>query len=148
MIFRSRSTQGGKRLAWLHRAADIRLVGIEPDAHDTLLFEAPSLGMAAPKFYQQRDLFWIPPDPEDTGFDLLGDVLADVPPRIQTAFDSIVRCSSDCFPSATCSATLSRMQNSRPDVTHRKQAHAWMFPSFKRPSASSTKRRPRVASES
>lgn len=78
MIFRSRSTQGGKLPAWLHRAADIRLVGIEPDDHDTLLFEAPSLGMAAPKFYQQRDLFWTPPDPEDTGFDLLGDVLVDV----------------------------------------------------------------------
>ncbi len=78
MAMRSRSTQKGKRPAWLQRAADIRLVDIQGDGDSTLIFEAPRFGEAAGEFYAQRDLFWTPPSLDDTGFDLLGDVLTDV----------------------------------------------------------------------
>jgi hypothetical protein len=78
MAMRSRSTQKGKRPAWLDRAADIRLIGMDGDGDSTLYFEAPPLGEAACEFYSQKDMFWTPPAAEDTGFDLLGDVLKDV----------------------------------------------------------------------
>jgi hypothetical protein len=78
MAMRSRSTQRGKRPAWLDRAADIRLVGMDGNGDSTLFFEAPPLGEAAGEFYSQRDLFWAPPSAEDTGFDVLADVLKDV----------------------------------------------------------------------
>lgn len=78
MRLRSRSTQKGKRPAWLTRAADVRLIDLQGDEHTHLFFEAPPLGDAAPEFYTQKDLFWTPPDAEDSVFDLFGDVLSDV----------------------------------------------------------------------
>jgi hypothetical protein len=79
MAMRSRSTQKGKRPAWLERATDIRFVGLEGDGESsTLYFEAPPLGEAAAEFYSQKDLFWSPPSAEYTAFDLLGAALGDV----------------------------------------------------------------------
>jgi len=78
MAMRNRSTERGKAPAWLHRAADIRLVDVQGDRESTLYFEAPPLGETASEFYSQKELFWTPPSAEDTGFDLLGDVLKDV----------------------------------------------------------------------
>jgi hypothetical protein len=78
MALRSRSTHRGKRPGWLNRATDIRFVDMETNGESTLFFEAPSLGEAASEFYAEPDLFWKPPSADDTGFDLLGDVLADV----------------------------------------------------------------------
>jgi len=44
-----------------------------------LTFEAPTLGEAAPELFRQTEFPWTNrPNPEDTGFDLLGDVLKDV----------------------------------------------------------------------
>jgi hypothetical protein len=82
MTLRSRSTARGPCPAWLERAADIRYVGHESNGETSLWFEAPRLGDAAAEIYSQRSLF---PDSrpaeEDTGFDLLGDVLLDVERR-------------------------------------------------------------------
>lgn len=82
MALRSRSTAPGQSPAWLKRAADVRFVGLESNGETWLCFEAPRLGDAAPEIYDQGSLF---PDsrplPEDTGFDLLADVLVDVERR-------------------------------------------------------------------
>jgi hypothetical protein len=43
-----------------------------------LVFEAPTLGEAAPELYEPQESWPTRPDPDDTGFDLLGDVLSDV----------------------------------------------------------------------
>ncbi|WP_165234369.1 hypothetical protein [Aquisphaera insulae] len=79
MAFRGQSTPRSKRPGWLQRMSDLRFLGF--DAHDgtSLRFEAPALGEAAPELYRQGEFFWIErPDADDTGFDILGDVLQDV----------------------------------------------------------------------
>ncbi len=65
------------------RAADVRFVDHAGNGATTLYFEAPTLGEAATEIYQQQELpgFSIRPSPDDTGFDLLGDVLTDVQQR-------------------------------------------------------------------
>jgi len=84
MAFRYRSTVRGPRPSWLKTASDIRFSDIrfvdhQGDDGTTLFFEAPTLGEAAEELYQQKTLFpELQPDPRDTGFDLLGDVLKDV----------------------------------------------------------------------
>jgi hypothetical protein len=82
MVLRSRSQQAGRRPAWLDRAADIRYdvanAGRSSDEKTALYFEAPCLGEAAEELYRQGELWPTRPEPADTGFDLLGDVLADV----------------------------------------------------------------------
>lgn len=78
MALRNRSTARGRRPPWLDRAADIRFVAHDGDGETTLVFEAPTLGDAAPELYQQQELWPTRPAAEDTGFDLFGDVLADV----------------------------------------------------------------------
>src|SRR5262249_23406658 len=78
MVLRNRSAQKGTGPAWLRRGADIRFVDMQGDRESTLYFEATTLGEAAAEFYTQKDMSWAPPDAEDTGFDLLGDVLVDV----------------------------------------------------------------------
>ena len=64
-------------------AADVRFIGHGENGATTLYFEAPVLGKAAREIYQQQQLpgFSTRPSPDDTGFDLLGDVLADVQRR-------------------------------------------------------------------
>jgi len=79
MAFRGESASRGRPPASLHAAADLRLVGYSGRDETMLVFEAPKLGSVAPGLYQQGEFFWTErPSPEDTGFDLFGDVLADI----------------------------------------------------------------------
>lgn len=80
MALRNRSTVRGQRPVWLDRAADVRFVDHQGNGETALFFEAPRLGDAAAEIYQQQELPGLStrPSPEDTGFDLLGDVLTDV----------------------------------------------------------------------
>jgi hypothetical protein len=75
---RSRTHRGGRPPAWLVAASDVRLLDACTDRGVCLRFDAPQLGEAASEIYEQGDFWSQRPDPEDTAFDLLGDVLADV----------------------------------------------------------------------
>jgi hypothetical protein len=78
MALRNRSSIRGRRPSWLERASDVRFVDHNGDGQTTLYFEAPTLGDAARELYQQGELWPSRPDENDTGFDVLGDVLAEV----------------------------------------------------------------------
>ena len=78
MRFEGRSTFRGARPAWLDAASDVRFAGREGIDDTTLVFEIPQLGEAAPKLYEQRELWPARPASTDTGFDLLGDVIQDI----------------------------------------------------------------------
>jgi hypothetical protein len=78
MAFESRSRARGKRPSWLAAASDIRFVDHSGDDTTILHFEAPYLGEAASKLYEQAELWPTRPDASDTGFDLLADVIADI----------------------------------------------------------------------
>src|SRR5689334_4755647 len=82
MALRCRSQQAGRRPAWLDRAADIRYdvrnASRSSNGETVLYFEAPPLGEAAEELYRQSELWPARPAATDTGFDLLGDILADV----------------------------------------------------------------------
>lgn len=79
MAFRGQSAAKGKRPRWLREASDIALVGVAGGEKTILTFEAPTLAEAAPELYRQGEFSWSSrPDGNDTGFDLLGDVLRDV----------------------------------------------------------------------
>lgn len=78
MAFESRSRAKGKRPGWLTAASDIRFLEHSGEEKTILHFEAPRLGEAAQVLYQQGELWQTRPAPEDTGFDLLGDVIGDV----------------------------------------------------------------------
>jgi hypothetical protein len=78
MRFEGRSTFHGARPGWLDAASDVRFVGREGKYETTLLFEMPQLSEAAPKLFEQQELWPTRPAPTDTGFDLLGDVIQDI----------------------------------------------------------------------
>jgi hypothetical protein len=78
MAFESRSRAKGKRPAWLSAASDVRFLDHAGDDQTILHFEVPMLGDAAREIYRQREMWPTRPEPNDTGFDLLGDVLKDV----------------------------------------------------------------------
>jgi len=79
MAFEGRSSVKGKKPHWLTAAADIRFVGYGGDDDTVMYFEAPRLGEAAEVLYRQQEMpFMTRPSPDDTGFDLLGDVLGDL----------------------------------------------------------------------
>lgn len=78
MAVEGRSRGRGKRPDWLNAATDIRYLGHDGSDQTALHFDLPTLGEAAPRLYQQREFWPTRPDAEDTGFDLLGDVLYDV----------------------------------------------------------------------
>ena len=78
-----RSTIKGRVPVWLQAASDIRLVGYDGDGDTFLHFEAPTLGEAASELYDQPEFWPTKPPADDTGFDLLGDVLADVGARAE-----------------------------------------------------------------
>jgi len=80
MAFRNTSSLSGRRPEWFHRASDIRFVNVSTGPEDATLlhFEAPRFGDAADELYRQGELFKVRPSKEDTGFDLLGDVLTDI----------------------------------------------------------------------
>ncbi|MEN6346416.1 MAG: hypothetical protein ABFE16_14040 [Armatimonadia bacterium] len=78
MAYQRRSKSLGTPSSWLVAASDVRVVEVKAD-HDTIVrFDAPPLGEAAKELYTQGELWSTRPDPEDTAFDLLGDVLKDV----------------------------------------------------------------------
>lgn len=81
MAFEGRSVGPGKTPRWLKAASDIRYLGHEDRGYAQLAFEAPSLGEAADRLYSQGELWNTRPDPNDTGFDILGDVITDVAVR-------------------------------------------------------------------
>jgi hypothetical protein len=81
MAFEGRSRAPGKRPEWLMAAADVRFVGHEGQDDTVLQFEVPQLGEAAAKIYDQGELWSTRPEPSDTAFDLLGDVIAEVGSR-------------------------------------------------------------------
>ena len=78
MAFRGRSSVPGPRPRWLKTATDIRFLDHQGDDASVLYFEAPKLGDAAPDLYSHQAFWSTRPEPGDTGFDLLGDVLRDV----------------------------------------------------------------------
>ncbi|MCC7493998.1 MAG: hypothetical protein IT204_16695 [Fimbriimonadaceae bacterium] len=81
MAFRGRSAFSGKPPKWLVNASDVRLHAVTTNCTRTeLVFDAPPLGEAAAEYYQQAAFegeHWPErPSPNDTGFDLFGDVVA------------------------------------------------------------------------
>lgn len=78
MSFEGRSTVRGPRPQWLQAASDIRFVDHQGEDETILYFETPMLGEAAAELYDQQEFWPSRPDPEDTPFDLLADVVEDV----------------------------------------------------------------------
>jgi hypothetical protein len=76
MAFRRRS--GGNRPNWLKAATDFRFIGHDGDDATDLHFEAPIFGEAAPGEYEQGEFWPTKPAPEDTGFEILADVVRDL----------------------------------------------------------------------
>ena len=68
----------GKRPDWLAAASDIRFLDHEGSEETVVHFEAPRLGDAAEVLYRQQEIWPSRPNPSDTGFDLLGDVVSDI----------------------------------------------------------------------
>ena len=79
MAFQFASNPRGRRPEWLLAASEIRFVDVSNGKETTdLRFEAPRLGDAAEELYCQGELSGVRPDPHDTGFDLVGDMLRDI----------------------------------------------------------------------
>lgn len=78
MVVEGRSQAKGKRPDWLRAAADIRFLGHEGEDETVLHFEAPPLGEAAPRLYEQQEFWPTKPAPEDSGFDILAAMFLDV----------------------------------------------------------------------
>jgi len=79
MAFRYTSSLRGRRPEWLVAASTVRLADISGGTDCTRLhFEAPRFGEAAADLYQQRELFDTRPREDDTGFDLIGDIVTDI----------------------------------------------------------------------
>ncbi len=78
MAYRRRSSSHGRPPRWLADASDVRVVDVSGEQDTVVRFDVPLLGDAARDLYAQGELWPTRPSPEDTGFDLLGDVLKDV----------------------------------------------------------------------
>lgn len=78
MAFGLRSRAGGRLPSWLAASSDIRLVDYQGRDETVLSFQVPILGEAAPQLYEQQEFWPSKPDPADTGFDLLADVIGEV----------------------------------------------------------------------
>src|SRR4051812_4941602 len=65
MAVEGRSRARGKRPEWLRAAADIRFLGHEGEGETHLHFEALTLGEAAPRLYEQQELWPTKPDAGD-----------------------------------------------------------------------------------
>lgn len=92
MGFRHSSQPPGRPPEWLRKACDVRFCGMDSEGEETTLltFEAPRFGDVADEVYHQGQLFESPPSQDDTGFDLLGDMLDHVANRVVDSerFDS------------------------------------------------------------
>ncbi len=80
MAFEGRSSANGACPLWLEAASDIRFVG-QGGTEDTLLYFGLPRSAKPPKLYDQQELWAARPHPENTGFDLLGEVICDVARR-------------------------------------------------------------------
>lgn len=78
MAFSGASTSRGKYPQWLLSASDIRLVDYNGNGDTILCFEAPRLGDAAAELYSQAEFWPTKPNRDDTGFDILTDVIGEV----------------------------------------------------------------------
>ena len=71
MAFQGRSRARGKKPDWLAAASDIRFLKHTGNDETVLHFEAPLLGDAAKKLYEQTEFWYTKPKPSDTGCALL-----------------------------------------------------------------------------
>ena len=79
MAFEGTSSTGhGRHPEWFTAASDLRYLGHEGIEDTVLHFEAPVFGDAAEILYRQTEIWPTKPPREDTGFDLLADVVEDV----------------------------------------------------------------------
>lgn len=80
MGFQGASTVRGQKPRWLRAMSDVRLVGVDGQDEPIIRFDAPQFGDVAEGLYSQLQmaLGFPRPGPEDTGFDLLGDLLSDL----------------------------------------------------------------------
>ena len=110
MGFLGRSRPPGRPPAWLVSASDVRFVGIDGgrEGETILHFEAPRLGESADELYRQQEFWPSRPPAEDTGFDLLCDILGDVSAHKRTAIDLTPPCSSGSADSVERSTATTR----------------------------------------
>jgi hypothetical protein len=79
MAFEGSSTSVGATPHWLEKAIDIRTLGFsERDGSTILHLQAPELGVAAPKLFEQPSLFPGVASSQDTALDLVGKILGEV----------------------------------------------------------------------
>jgi hypothetical protein len=78
MAFRGRSNARGPRPGWLKAMTDVRFVNAAGGDETVVRFEVPCFGEVAGELYRQLEFWPSRPDQEDTGFDLLGDILVDL----------------------------------------------------------------------
>ena len=82
MGFQGASTLRGRKPKWLRALSDVRLVSVRGDREPAIRFDAPQFGDVAGDLYAQLELWPSSrPDPEDTGFDLVGDIVRDIADR-------------------------------------------------------------------
>ena len=101
MAFRYRSAPRGPRPPWLTSASGVDFTDMSWGSRGNAVFHfnAPRLGDAASSLYRQKELFKTRPRKDDTAFDLVGDVLADVGAenRDSHRFDTQLLSKVNCF---------------------------------------------------
>ena len=79
MAIEGASVAQGRPPRWLQRSADIRFVGYDHQADDTLIaLQLPKIGEAAEDLYVQHELWDTRPNPDDTALDVLRAVVNEV----------------------------------------------------------------------
>ncbi len=79
MALTGRSAQVGQPARWLQAAWDVRATGFSRQGSKTIIHLAlPKLGDAAPKAFEQRNLWEKDLNPEETALELMGKLVADV----------------------------------------------------------------------
>ena len=115
MALTGRSQMIGHPHDWLMRATDVRFSGFHhKDERTTLVLTVPTLGDAAPKFFEQRSLFDLGIREDETALDLLTKMIGDIRREVGT---------SDTYDEGV----LSQVANWK--TFFDKRAHAVLFPS-------------------
>ena len=78
MAIQGRSRIKGSRPEWLSLASDIRFCEISGRDDTVLHFEVPTIGEAAPQFYEQKQIWPTLPPPESTAFEILSSMVKDI----------------------------------------------------------------------
>lgn len=79
MAVQNRSSTKGRDPDWLSRVSDIRFIDHVDEDGVALRFESARLGDTAPELFEQQSLFpELMPNKNATGFDMFGQVLADI----------------------------------------------------------------------